>query len=108
MSKHDHNQDEWEDEKATVERPVSAVVSVRFPSDVAQRVFAEAEARGVPTSVFIRTAVEEYLDSCVPAGTGYDWTFSSNDVAVAFYAGRSLQGRSAGSAHPIEDVLVSS
>jgi hypothetical protein len=106
MSKRARNEDEWEDEEAAVERPVSAVVSVRFPSDVAQRVFAEAEARGVPTSVLIRTAVEEYLDSSVPAGASYDWTFSSNDVAVVFYAGRSSQGRTAGSAHPIEDVLV--
>jgi hypothetical protein len=106
MNEHDHREDEWEDEEATVERPVSAVVSVRFPSDVAQRVFAEAEARGVPTSAFIRAAVEEYLDAHVTSGAAYDWSFSSNDVAVAFYAGRSLQGRTAGSAHPIEDVLV--
>lgn len=101
-----HQNQEWENEEAAVERPLSAVISVRFPTEFAQRVFAEAEARGVPTSTFIRSAVEQYLDTSI-AGATHDWTISSNDVSVAFYSGRSTQGRTAGQAHALDDVLVS-
>ena len=98
--------EEWESEEVQVERPVTAVVSVRFPNDVATRLAAEASRRGLAVSALVREAVTEYLD-CLEAGrTSYDWTVSSPHVAVSFYAGRAVQGRTGGSARTLEEALL--
>jgi predicted DNA-binding protein len=102
-----HSGDDWVVEDVVVDRPVSAVVSVRLPQAVAQRVSEEAERRGLPMSSFVRMAVEEYLDSCENARI-QDWTFSSNDVSVFFYGGRSANLRTVGDVRDIHDFVVTS
>ena len=37
--------EQWETEEVEVARPVGTVISVRFPADLAARIFAEAERR---------------------------------------------------------------
>lgn len=60
-----HSEDvgEWEETPVEIERRPSGtqVVSARLPAELAQRVIAEAEARGTRLSEVIREAVEAHL-----------------------------------------------
>ena len=98
---------EWETEEAVIERPVSAVVSVRFPADVAQRAAEEAGRRGLALSTFVRLAVEEYWESCELSRSAHDLTVSSPDGSVFFYGGRSANARTAGRVPKIENLIIS-
>jgi hypothetical protein len=42
--------DDYEIEEVTVAKPVGAIVSARLPKEIAEQVFAEAEAKNVPAS----------------------------------------------------------
>jgi hypothetical protein len=99
--------EEWESEDVEVERPVTAVVSVRLPNDLAHRIALEASNQGLAVSALVREAVTAYLESVEAGRANYDWTVSSPDVSVAFYAGRAGQGRTAGSARTLEEALLS-
>lgn len=99
--------EEWEIEEVELAKPVSAVVSVRFPNDVAAHLTDEATRRGVPVSAFVRQAVTEYLASVDAIRSNYDWTVTSPDVTVSFYGGRSIFGRTGGNAQTLEDALAS-
>lgn len=84
--------EEWETEKVEVARPVGVVVSVRFPQELANRIFAEARRRGVKTSVVVREAVERAIDHT--PGPSSDVQLSTvSEVSVAFFGGRSKIGR---------------
>lgn len=100
------NKAEWENEPVEVARPLGAVVSVRFPQDIAERVFEEAQRQGVATSAFVRQAVESYLTSMEEARTSFDMSVSSRDVNVSFYAGRSGSSRSAGHARNLDEAMA--
>jgi hypothetical protein len=102
------NPDEWGKEEVHVERPVSAVVSVRLPADLADRLAQEAASRRIGLSALVRDAVYEYVASLDSVRSSYDWSVSSPDVSVSFYAGRGVQGRTAGSARTLDEVLLSS
>jgi hypothetical protein len=99
--------EEWETETAEVDRPVSVVVSVRLPSELGHRLAREASARGVGVSAIVREAVAEYVDSAGSVRTSYDWSVSSPDVSVTFFAGRGIQGRTAGQAKRLDEALLS-
>jgi predicted DNA-binding protein len=90
------DRDEWETEDVEVTRPVGAVISVRFPGDLAERVLAAAHHSGLATSAFIREAVESYLDSQESVRMNLDWSASSSAGPVTLYSGRSGLVRSAG------------
>jgi hypothetical protein len=87
------NEQEWETEEVEVSKPVTPVISVRFPNGVAERIFAEAERRGVRTSAVVREAVEAYLDDPTARPATVDLTISSPDAAVTLYQGRSRAAR---------------
>ena len=57
---HREEGDVWETEEVEVTKPAAAVVSVRLQASLAERVFEEAQRRGVPTSVVVRDAIEDY------------------------------------------------
>lgn len=90
------DQDAWETEDVELAKPVATVVSVRLHPALADRVFEEAQRRGVPTSAVVREAIEDHLEH--PRGTAatLDISVSSADVPVAFYTGRSTLGRTGG------------
>jgi hypothetical protein len=84
------DRENWETtEDVEVSRPVDAVVSVRFPRDLADQLFGEAERRGVKTSVVVREAVEALLSGDVGSAAIIDVTVSSTDAPVTLYTGRS-------------------
>ncbi len=94
MTKHDES--DWETEKVEVAKPVGTVISVRFPPEVAERVFDLAERRAVPVSAVVREAVEGYLEGFIgstPATT--DITISSLGT-VTLVTGHSSRGRTVG------------
>jgi hypothetical protein len=90
----ERHEEQWEPEEAEVQRPVGTVVSVRFPQDVAEQIFSEAERRGVKTSAIVREAVEFWLDADrAPRAATTDFTISGRGgVSVSFYEGRSSHG----------------
>lgn len=91
-----HEQGDWETEEVEVTKPVGTVISVRFPREIAERIFDLAERRGVPVSAVVREAVEAYLDGFVggtPATT--DITISSLGT-VTLLTGHSSRGRTIG------------
>jgi metal-responsive CopG/Arc/MetJ family transcriptional regulator len=92
MSDDDQN---WEVEEVEVSKNVGVVVSVRFPKDLASKIYELAERRGTPVSVVVREAVEEYLSAAsgVPATT--DITISG-EGAVTLLSGRRVMGETAG------------
>jgi Ribbon-helix-helix protein, copG family len=100
-------QDDWEVEDVEIDRPVSVVVSVRLPGELGDRLAVEASTRGIGVSALVREAVAQYLESAEAVRTSYDWSVSSSDVSVFFYAGRSIQGRTAGSARTLDEALLS-
>jgi hypothetical protein len=83
----DHEGD-WEIEEAKVSQPVDAVVSVRFPRDLADQLFAEARRRGVKTSAVVREAVETLLREGIGKTATVDVTISSAEAPVTLYTGR--------------------
>jgi predicted transcriptional regulator len=88
----------WETEDVEVTKPVGIVVSVRFPQEIAARIYTEAKRRGVSTSTIIRDAVETWLDAPVASSAAGDVSLSSaNGSPVSFTQGRSTSGRTAGS-----------
>jgi predicted DNA-binding protein len=103
--RHSEN-DEWETEDAQVTRPVGAVISVRFPGDLAERILAEAQRSGLATSAFIRAAVESYLDSRETVRMSLDWSASSADGPVTLYSGRSGLVRSGGHQPDVSELTV--
>jgi hypothetical protein len=87
---------EWENEKVEVSKPVGTVISVRVPPDVAQRIFDQAERRGVPVSAILREAVDAYLEGTgVGTPATMDITVSSMGT-VTLLAGHSPHGRTVG------------
>lgn len=98
--------DEWETEEVEVTRPVGTVISVRFPGDLAERVFAEAHHSGLPTSAFIREAVQTYLDSRETVRMSLDWSASSAAGPVTLYSGRSGLVRSGGHQPDVSELTV--
>jgi len=86
---------EWETEEVEMAKTVGTVISVRFPRELAERVFDLAERRGTPVSAVVRQAVEEYMsaDGAVPATM--DITISSEGT-VTLISGRSSWGRTVG------------
>jgi hypothetical protein len=87
----------WEEDEVEETKPVGVVISVRFPQELAARIYTEAKRRGVPTSAIIRDAVERWLDAPIAASSVGDVTLSSsNGVPVSFTEGRSTLGRTAG------------
>jgi hypothetical protein len=92
MNKNDEQA--WEIEEVEISKPVGTVISVRFPSETAERVFAEAERRSIPVSVVVREAVEDYLAGAVATPAFFDITVSS-DAPVTLVSGRSAHGRTA-------------
>jgi len=86
----EHDEADWETEDVELTKPVATVISVRFPKDVAERIFAEAERRGVRTSVIVREAIELFLEDGNRSLATVDLSISSpDDVPVALYTGRS-------------------
>jgi predicted DNA-binding protein len=90
MSEHEGT---WETEDASVSRPVDAVVSVRFPRDLAERLFGEAQRRSVKTSAVVREAVEAFLSEDFGKPAAMDVTVSSTDAPITLYTGRGTQVR---------------
>ncbi len=95
-----NNDKDWETIDVDVERPVRVVISARFPKELADEVFREARQRGLTTSVFVRQALEAYLEA--GAGATSDVSISSHDTSVTWYAGRSHQGRTASAPARVE------
>ena len=93
--------EEWETEDVEVAKPVGAVISVRFPQEIADRIFAEARRRGVKTSVVVREAVEAAL-SHAPASASDVQLSTVANVNLSFYSGRSRTGRTVTAATPLE------
>lgn len=91
MSKRD---EQWETEEVEATKPVGVVISARVTPELAERVFAEARRRDIPTSAIVREAVEESLDRVGTSAATADVTvMSMNGVPVTLYGGRSTQGR---------------
>lgn len=88
----DESQD-WEVEEVEVAKPVGVVISVRLPSDMADRVIDLARRRGVPTSAVVREALGAYLDNGAWSHSSYDLTISSSDVPVTLYTGPATRGQ---------------
>ena len=88
-------EEEWETEEAEASKAVGTVISVRFPRELAERIFELAERRGTPVSSVVREAVEDYLiaPEAVPATT--DITVSG-EGAVTLVTGHSAWGRTIG------------
>jgi ribbon-helix-helix CopG family protein len=91
----------WEQEEVEVERPVGVVVSARLSQELADRVFAEAQRRGVPTSAVVREALELLLEDGT-IGSSLDLVISSADAPVAFFTGRSGVGRTGAAPAEVE------
>ncbi len=85
--------DEWEAEEVRAPKTVAAVVSVRLPQDLADRLLREAERRGVRTSALVREAVEAFLEDGGSSASTLDFTISSRDASVTLYTARSTHGR---------------
>jgi hypothetical protein len=85
--------DEWEVEEVQTPKPVGAVISVRLPQDLADRLLREAERRGVRTSAIVREAVEAFLEAGGSSASTLDFTISSRDASVTLYTARSTHGR---------------
>jgi hypothetical protein len=89
--------DNWEHEDVETTKPVGIVISVRFPQEIAERIYTEAKRRAVPTSALIRAAVEAWLETPIASSTAGDVSLSSPDgVPVSFTQGRSTIGQTAG------------
>jgi Ribbon-helix-helix protein, copG family len=81
----------WEPEEVEVTKPVGVVISVRFPQNLAEKIYAEAKRRAVPTSAVIRAAVEAWLNAPV-AATTHDVSISSSGGPVAYTEGMRSTG----------------
>lgn len=99
------NEQNWEQEDVEIDRPVGVVVSARLSQELADRVFGEAQRRGVPISAIVREALELLLDS-EHSLSSLDLVISSADASVAFFTGRGGQGRTG--AAPAEITLAHS
>ncbi|SRR6266568_6056743 len=86
--------EQWETVQADVEKPVGVVISARLPRHVADEIFREARRQGVTTSLYVREALEAFLEG---GATPTDISISSPDTSVTWYAGRSRQSRTAAS-----------
>jgi|SRR5437879_6076871 hypothetical protein len=104
MNDNDNEQD-WEQEEVEIERPVGVVVSARLSQELADRVFGEAQRRGVPTSAVVREALELLLEGGY-SPSSLDLVISSADAPIAFFTGRSGLGRTG--AAPAEVALTQS
>ena len=90
-----HEEQEWETEEVEPPKNVGVVISVRFPRELAERIYDIAERRGHPVSAVVREAVEEYLSTSggVPATTDIR---IFGEGAVTLIAGHSSRGRTLG------------
>lgn len=98
-----HDDDQWEEERVEVTKPVGAVISVRVPADVAERIYAEAQRRGLRTSALVREAIDSFLEQSRPSMSSVDLSISSqDDVAITLYTGQSQWGRTEGTPSKVE------
>lgn len=88
-------EEKWEVEEVEATKSVGTVISVRFPRELAERIFELAEQRGTPVSAVVRQAVEECLSAPgnIPATT--DITVSGEGT-VTLVTGYSTWGRTVG------------
>ena len=100
------DEQEWEIEEVEQSGSLGAVISVRFPASLANRIWDEAKRQGVPTSTWVRRAVEEHLDQ--PAGAGAanaELTISGLGVSVSLYPGRRTKAQTQSA--PLIDLVTS-
>jgi predicted DNA-binding protein len=93
MADHNEQNEEWETVAVEVERPVSAVVSVRLSTSLAEQVSDLARAQGLGVSALVREALENYIAGVEHTPASFDVTISSADGPVALFQGKSSLSR---------------